>query len=79
MRALLATRSRLTVFRCPPCAPDLNPDEGVWANLKKTPADLAACATGRLAALIQTRLTRMQYRPGLLDGFTAKAGLALTL
>ena len=26
----------------------------------------------------QTRLTRMQYRPGLIDGFLAKTGLDLT-
>jgi hypothetical protein len=28
--------------------------------------------------LIKTRLRRMQYRPGLLDGFLAKTGLDLT-
>lgn len=32
-----------------------------------------------LAALIRTRLKRMQYRPGLLDGFIAETGLVLTL
>jgi predicted nucleic acid-binding protein len=33
----------------------------------------------QLAALIKTRLKRMQYRPGLIDGFLAKTGLDLTL
>jgi len=28
--------------------------------------------------LIKTRLRRMQYRPGLLEGFLAKPGLDLT-
>nr|WP_258382797.1 transposase [Streptomyces sp. NTH33] len=79
MRALLAARSWLAVFHFPPCAPDLNPGEGVWASPKKTPADLAACTTDQLAALIRTRLKRMQYRPGLLDGFIAETGLVLTL
>ena len=27
--------------------------------------------------LVKTRLRRMQYRPGLLDGFLAKTGLDL--
>ena len=31
------------------------------------------------ATLVKTRLRRMQYRPGLLDGFLAKTGLDLTL
>jgi hypothetical protein len=33
---------------------------------------------GQLTALVKTRLKRMQYRPGLLDGFLAKTGLDLT-
>jgi len=32
-----------------------------------------------LTALIKTRLKRMQYRPGLIDGFLAKTGLDLAL
>jgi transposase-like protein len=35
------------------------------------------CCTG-LTALVKTRLRRMQYRPGLLDGFLAGTGLDLT-
>ena len=31
------------------------------------------------AALVKTRLKRMQYRPGLLGGFLAGTGLDLTL
>ena len=31
----------------------------------------------QLAALVKTRLKRMQYRPGLIDGFLAKTGLDL--
>ena len=78
MRALLAERSWLTVFQPPAYAPDLNPDEAVWAHLKKTLADLAARAIDQLAALIRTRLERMRYRPALLDGFIAETGLVLT-
>jgi hypothetical protein len=32
----------------------------------------------QLAALVKTRLKRMQYWPGLIDGFLAKTGLDLT-
>ena len=78
MRALLAERSWLTVFQLPAYAPDLNPDEGVWAHLKKTLANLAPCTIDQLATLIRTRLKRMQYRPALLDGFIAETGLVLT-
>ncbi len=78
MRELLQARSAwLTVFRLPAYAPDLNPAEGVWAHLKKSLANLAACTTDQLAALARTRLKKMQYRPGLLDGFIAETGLAI--
>jgi hypothetical protein len=30
------------------------------------------------AALVKSRLKRMQYRPGLIDGFLAKAELGFT-
>ncbi|MFC5672228.1 IS630 family transposase, partial [Streptomyces incanus] len=53
------------------------PTEGVWANLKNSLGNLAACTTDELAALARTRLKKMQYRPDLLDGFIAEAGLVL--
>jgi hypothetical protein len=37
----------------------------------------AILGTHKLTALIKTRLKRMQYRPGLLDGFLASTGLDL--
>ncbi|MEU8975896.1 transposase [Streptomyces monashensis] len=78
MRELLQARSAwLTVFRLPPYAPDLNPAEGVWAHLKKSLANLAACTTDQLAALARTRLKKMQYRPSLLDGFISETGLII--
>jgi hypothetical protein len=40
--------------------------------------NLAPCGTDELAALVRTRLKRMQYRPGLLDGFIAETGLILS-
>ncbi|KKD09722.1 hypothetical protein TN53_01675 [Streptomyces sp. WM6386] len=78
MRELLAARKPwLTVFRFPPYSPDLNPAEGVWANLKNDLGNLAACTVDALADLARTRLKRIQYRPDLLDGFIAETGLTL--
>ncbi|MEW1914749.1 transposase [Kitasatospora sp. NPDC085895] len=78
MRALLAAWPWLTAYRLPPYCPQLNPDEGVWAHLKRSLGNLAAGTTDQLAAQVRTRLKKMQYRPDLLDGFIAETGLALT-
>jgi len=48
-----------------------------WALLKRSLANLAKHDIGQLTALVKTQLRRMQYRPGLLDGFLAKTGLDL--
>jgi hypothetical protein len=77
MRELLAARGWLTVFPLPSYAPDLNPDEGVWAHLKKSLANLAACGIDQLTAFAKTRLKKMQYRPTLLNGFITETGLTL--
>nr|WP_237313660.1 transposase [Streptomyces sp. AMCC400023] len=78
MRELIGRRPWLTVFRFPTYTPDLNPAEGVWAHLKKSLGNLAPCSIDELAELVRTRLKRMQYRPGLLDGFVAETGLITT-
>ena len=49
--------------------------EPVWSNLKRSLANLAKRDISQLTALVKIRLRRMQYRPGLLDGFLAKTGL----
>ena len=53
------------------------PTEPVWANLKSSLANLTKHNIDQLTALVKTRLRRMQYRTGLLDGFLAKTGLDL--
>ena len=78
MRELVAARSWLTVFQLPPYASELNPVEAVWSNLKRSLANLTKHNIDQLTALVKTRLRRMQYRPGLLDGFLAKTGLDLS-
>ena len=52
--------------------------EPLWSHLKRSLANLAKRNLAQLTALIKTRLRRMQYRPGLLDGFLAKTGLDLS-
>jgi putative transposase len=78
MRELVTARSWLRVFRLPPYASELNPVEPVWPDLKRSLANLTKHDIDQLTALIKTRLRRMQYRPGLLDGFLAKTGLDLS-
>jgi hypothetical protein len=53
--------------------------EGIWSSLKRSLANLTKHSLDQLTALVKTRLKRMQYRPGLIDGFLAKTGLDLTL
>jgi DDE superfamily endonuclease len=77
MRELISARSWLTVYRLPPYAPELSPVEPVWSNLKRSLGNLTKHNIDQLAALVKTRLRRMQYRPGLLEGFLAKTGLDL--
>ena len=78
MAELIAARPWLTVCQLPPYAHELNPVEPVWSHLKRSLANLVKHNIGQLTALVKTRLKRMQYRPGLLDGFLASTGLDLT-
>jgi hypothetical protein len=77
MAGLAAARDWLTIFQLPPYAHELNPVELVWSHLKRSLANLAKRNLAQLTALVKTRLRRMQYRPGLLDGFLASTGLDL--
>ena len=65
------------MVRLPAYAPELSPVEGVWANLKNGLGNLAVRSVDHLAPVVKTRLKRMQYRPDLIDGFLAQAGLSL--
>ena len=78
MGDLIAARLWLTACQLPAYAPELNPVEAVWSHLKRSLANLAKRKISQLAALARTRLKRMQYRPGLINGYLAKAGLDLT-
>ena len=68
----------LTVVRLPAYAPELNPAEGVWANLKNGLGNLAAHNVDHLATIVKNRLKRIQYQPDLIDSFLTQTGLTLT-
>jgi putative transposase len=67
----------LTVVRLPAYAPDLNPAEGAWANMKNGLGNLAARDVDQLAAIVRNRLKSIQYRPALIESFLAQTGLIL--
>ena len=46
----------LTVVQLPSYAPDLNPAEGVWANMKNGLGNLAVSNVDQLAAIVRNRL-----------------------
>jgi putative transposase len=75
MTELIAARDWLTVVRLPAYAPELNPVETVWSLVKRSLANLAKRDISQLTALVKTRLKRMQYRPGLLEGCLADTRL----
>ena len=76
MKALIAARPWLRVYTLPAYAPELNPVEKVWSHLKRSLANLAAGTATNLARLAKTRLKRMQYADGLIDGFFKGTGLS---
>jgi hypothetical protein len=52
--------------------------ESIWLVVKRSLANLVKHNVSELTALAKTRLRRMQYRPGLLEGFLAGTRLDLT-
>jgi putative transposase len=48
--------------------------EGVWSSWTRSLANLTKQGLDQLTTLVKTRLKRMQYRPGQIDGFLAKIG-----
>jgi DDE superfamily endonuclease len=69
-RFVSSHRDWLTEVRLPAYAPDLNPAEGVWANMKNGLGNLAARNVDQLAAVVRNR-------PALIGGFLAQTGLTL--
>jgi len=77
MRKFIAEHTNwLTVVRLPAYAPELNPTEGVWANMKNGLGNLAAHGIDHLATIVKNRLKRIQYRPDLINSFLTQTGLS---
>ena len=77
MRELIASRDWLHVIRLPAYAPELNPVEQVWSQVKRGLGNLLVWGIDELVAVVKNRLKRIQYRPALLDAFLAHTGLDL--
>lgn len=81
-RAMLAylqtQRAWLTVERLPGYAPDLNPTELVWGNVKGCElANLCADDLGEVARAVRTGLRRVRRAPTLAFAFLRHVGLPL--
>ncbi|MBF8194687.1 IS630 family transposase [Nonomuraea sp. K274] len=78
MRQFIDEHDWLMVVQLPSYAPELNPAEGIWANLKGHLANLAVRGgIDHLAAIIKHHLKRLQYRPDLLNAIIAQTELIL--
>jgi transposase len=79
MHAWLADQQAwLEVEYVPPYAPDLNPPEGLWANLKGVELANRACRSlEELAAAAEQGIGRVRGEPELLLSFLHQAGLSL--
>jgi transposase len=69
VRALLARCPRVHVERFPGYAPDLNPDEFVWAHFKATLANGRPDNLDELMAALCRITTKARKRPALLRSF----------
>jgi transposase len=75
---LAAQHAWLQVEYLPPYAPDLNPVEGLWANLKGVELANRACGSlEELAAAAEQGIGRVRGEPELLFSFLHQAGLSL--
>jgi transposase len=79
MRAWAADQHAwLTVEYLPAYAPDLNPVEGLWANLKGVELANRACGSlEELAGAAEQGIGRVRGEPELLFSFLDQAGLSL--
>jgi len=69
-------RSWLVVERLPAYAPELNPVEGVWANLKgRELANLVTATLGDLVDAAHAGIDRIRRTPDLAYGFLHRCGL----
>lgn len=71
----LAAHPGVEIERLPAYAPELNPVEGVWNELKRKDLANASCLDlPELRRLARRGTQRLQRRPDLIRGFFAEAG-----
>lgn len=78
VKDFLTTRSgrRLHLERLPGYAPELNPDEGVWAHLKQVELRNLCCRdVDHLEVELRNGVKRLREKPHIVRGFVAGAGL----
>jgi hypothetical protein len=54
-----------------------NPAEGIWSLLKGTMVNFAAAYLDGLVRIVKRKLKKIQYRPHLIHGCLAGAGLTI--
>lgn len=75
---VLAAEGRLHLEFLPPYAPELNPDEYVWAHLKKDElGNLCPKDLPELRGAIRHAVMRTRARPTLLRSFLQASGLSM--
>ncbi|MET8973338.1 hypothetical protein ABZX80_34860 [Streptomyces hydrogenans] len=63
------------MLQLPTCAPDLNPQEGVWSLGNRDIGNLAAADLGQITGAVKRRFKQIRYRPDLVDSCLAGTGL----
>jgi transposase len=67
---------RLHVERLPAYAPELNPDEGLWAYLKRVELRNVCCFNlGHLRKELRDAVKRVRRKPRVIEGFFSGAKL----
>ncbi|MER8036446.1 transposase [Streptomyces hydrogenans] len=62
------------MFQLPICAPDLNPQQGIWSLGKRDIDNLAAADLGQITRAVKRRFKQIRYRPDLVDSCLAGTG-----
>jgi transposase len=77
MRQYLEQQKNITCEFFPPYAPELNPVEGLWENLKMNPlANYAAQDALELTQYARSSAQQIQYNASLLRSFLHRTGLS---
>jgi hypothetical protein len=53
------------------------PTEGIWSLLKRSMVNFAAAGLDGLVRIVKRKLKKIQYRPHLIEGCLAAAGLTI--